>query len=133
MANLTDEQREALNNWTRTQPSLRNAFEYTIGQGVPGTAPPSDGLGDRLIAPEPGSDAEVATLQKEVDFTASDAVIYQGFADPGTESSEALWRITRTTFTTNAPNSDDVAVEFANNDTSFVHIWDDRLTLSYGP
>jgi hypothetical protein len=133
MANLTDEQREALNNWTRTQPSLRNAFEYTIGQGVPGTAPPSDGLGDRLIAPEPGSDAEVATLQKEVDFTASDSVIYQGFADPGTESSEALWRITRTTFTTNSPNSDDVAVEFASNDTSFVHIWDDRLTLSYGP
>jgi len=132
MAYLTDEQRLVLNNWARTEPALRTAFDYTSGQGVPGTAPPSDGLGDRLIAPEPGSAEELATLQKEVDFTASDTIVYQGFSQPGVETSEAAWRITRTVFTTNVPNSDDVTVEFADNDTDFVHIWDNRVGLSYG-
>lgn len=131
MANLTDEQIEVLNNWTRTQPALSGAFDYTNAQGVPGSAPPSDGLGDRLASPEPGSDAELATLQKEVDFTDSDAVIYQGFSEPGTLSSEAKWRISRVTFTANAPNSDDATTEFAESNSDFVHVWDDRLTLSY--
>lgn len=50
MPNLTTAQVLALNNWARTQPALRTAFDYTRSQGVPGTAPPSDGFGDRLTA-----------------------------------------------------------------------------------
>ena len=47
--NLNDAQRLALNDFARTQPTLRNAFDYTLDQGVPGVAaPPSNGLGDRL-------------------------------------------------------------------------------------
>jgi hypothetical protein len=132
MPNFTDAQILALNDWARTQPALRQAFKYTHASGVPDTAPPSDGLGDRLASPEPGSEAELATLQKLVDFTSSDAVIYQGYAEPGSATSDAVWRITRSTFTVNAPNSDDVAVEFALNDPDFVHVWDDRASLSYG-
>jgi hypothetical protein len=131
MANFTQEQIDALNAWTRTQPSLSAAFDYTRSQGVPGSAPPSDGLGDRLTSPEPGSAEEVATLQSEVDFESSDTIIYQGFAEPGVATSAALWRIKRIVFTADAPNSDDVSTTFASDDSDFIHVWDDRLTLSY--
>lgn len=130
--NLTDAQRLALNDWARTQPALRQAFDYTSDQGVPGTAPPSDGLGDRLVAPAPGSDEEVATLQREVDFADSDATIYIGFADPGTATSAASWRVQRVVFTPDSPNSDDVEILFAGNDPGFVHVWDNRTSLTYG-
>ena len=129
MAVLTDAQIEALNNWARTEPTLRTAFDYTRTQGVPGEVPPSRGLGDTLAADD---EDEMATLQREVDFTNSDQFVYQGSADAGTKTSEAKWRITRTEFVPNSPNSDDVIVLYAENDTGFVHVWDDRVSLSYG-
>ena len=45
---LSNDQVLALNNWARTQPALRQVFDYTASQGVPGSVPPSNGLGDRL-------------------------------------------------------------------------------------
>jgi hypothetical protein len=133
MANLTDAQVLVLNDWARTQPALRREFDYTQDQGVPGTAPPSDGLGDRLTAPAPGSEEELATLAKQIDFTLGDTVIYQGSADAGSVTSAAVWRITRATFVANPPNSEDIAIEFADGDSNFDNIWDNRLALSYGP
>ncbi len=131
MPNLTAAQVLALNNWGRTEPALRVEFDYTRSQGVPGTAPPSYGFGDRLAAYEPGSAEELATLQTEVDFESSDTVIYQGFATPGVATSAALWRIKRIVFTADSPNSDDVSATFASDDSDFIHIWDDRASLSY--
>jgi hypothetical protein len=129
MPNLTADMVLALNDWSRTQPTLRREFDYTSSQGVPGAA--SDGLGDRLNAASPGSDDELATLEKQVDFTSSDTVVYQGFADPGSLTSQAVWRITKTTFTSNSPNSDDVEVRFADSNSNFDNVWDDRASLSY--
>jgi hypothetical protein len=129
MPNLTDDQVLALNDWSRTQPTLRREFDYTSSQGVPGAT--SDGLGDRLNAANPGSDDELATLEKQVDFTDSDATVYQGFAEPGALTSQAVWRITKTTFTSNSPNSDDVEVRFADSNSDFDNVWDDRASLSY--
>lgn len=62
---LTEDQILALNDWARTQPALRKDFDYTASQGVPGDAPPSDGLGDRLnsLASEGG----VTTFQDLTD------------------------------------------------------------------
>ena len=54
--NLTDDQKLALNDWARTEPSLRRAFKYTSSEGVPGSS--SDGLGDRLAA-NPPVDSEI--------------------------------------------------------------------------
>jgi hypothetical protein len=34
-------------------------------------------------------------------------------------------------FTADSPNSDDVSTTFASDDSDFIHVWDDRLTLSY--
>jgi len=49
MSNLTDEQVRVLNEWARTQPSLRRVFPYTQGSGVDtqglGTALDSGGAG----------------------------------------------------------------------------------------
>lgn len=42
-------QRDALNNWARTQPGLRGVFGYTNSDGLlGGDGPPSTGLGDIL-------------------------------------------------------------------------------------
>lgn len=130
MGFLTAEQTAALNAWARTQPALRTAFDYIKVPGS-GTDQLADGFGTRLVQPEPGSVEELATLQQEVDFESSDAVIYQGFSDPGVATSEALWRIKRSVFTADAPNSDDVSTTFAGDDAGFIHVWDDRLSLSY--
>jgi hypothetical protein len=129
MGNFTTEQEEALNAWARTQPSLRTAFTYVKSSESDSSL--ADGFGTRLISPEPGSAEELATLQQEVDFESSDTIIYQGFAEPGVATSAALWRIKRIVFTADAPNSDDVSTTFASDDSDFIHVWDDRLTLSY--
>ena len=70
----------------------------------------------------------MATLQKKVDINSTGDVIYTGWAEPGTATSSASWRIKKTVIT--APD-DDVEELFANNSSDFVHIWDDRTSLSY--
>ena len=63
----------------------------------------------------------------QVDFVGTDTV-YKGWADPGTPTSSALWRIQRITF---VGTDEDVVIEWANGNGNFENIWDDHLSLSY--
>lgn len=49
-------------------------------------------------------------------------VIYVGEAQPGTGPSEPLWRIKKV---------DSTSVEWADGDTLFNNVWDDRADLTY--
>ena len=97
---LTDEQIRALNNWARTSPSLRTAFSYTASQGVPGTAPPSDGLGDRLAAESGVSDFYGINV-KQTD----DKQSYRGI-------NTIAFEATNFYLTQNDPNTDEAIVNF---------------------
>jgi hypothetical protein len=72
------------------------------------------------------------TLALQVDDTGgSPQVIYRGEAAAGSLASSAVWRISRITVTTDGGGNDDVATEWADGDTQFNNIWDNRLSLSY--
>lgn len=51
---------------------------------------------------------------------------YEGFAVPGTATSAASWLIRRYTWTDGFPD-----VEYANGESKFDQIWDNRDSLSY--
>jgi hypothetical protein len=121
MANFTlnNKQIEALNDWVRTDPALRRSFPYAPSNGL--------GFGDYLNQLGSATGDDVASLRMEVDFV-SDTLLYQGFADPGTLTSEASWRIMKITFT---GADEDVSRVFANGTNDFVHVWDNRAALSY--
>jgi hypothetical protein len=53
-------------------------------------------------------------------------VTYVGLADPGSATSGALWQIKQITET-----GADIVVLFADGDSNFDKVWDDRLSLSY--
>lgn len=57
----------------------------------------------------------------------SSILMYKADATVGSVESDAVWRISRLTF---APDGD-VTVEWADGDTDFDNIWDNRTTLSY--
>lgn len=65
-------------------------------------------------------------MAMQVDDTTG--TIYQGWAEPGTATSAASWRI-RKIVTSGSP--DDTAITFADGDRSFNNIWDNRASLSY--
>lgn len=57
---------------------------------------------------------------------ASATTTYIGEADPGTEGSAASWRIKRVSVSGSV-----TSIEWADGDTSFNNVWDNRATLSY--
>jgi len=65
-------------------------------------------------------------LVKRVDFI-NDNLLYKGYAAPGSLSSAAVWRIVKIVI----GNDGDVAESYANGDSDFINIWDNRLTLTY--
>ena len=65
-------------------------------------------------------------VRKEVDTT-DDSVIYQGWAKQSTTTSEAKWRIKRTTISGSL-----ITDEWADSNANFDNVWDDRASLNYG-
>lgn len=64
--------------------------------------------------------------KQEIDFV-GDTIIYKGWTQPGTLSSDALWKIQRITFT---GVDKDVTYEWADSG-NYTQIWDDRASLTY--
>lgn len=71
----------------------------------------------------------VAIFAQRIDDTTASTVYYFGEAVPGTLDAVSLWRISRITFIT--PGEDDVDIEWAEGNSNFDNIWDDRLGLAY--
>jgi len=71
-------------------------------------------------------DITMAQLALEYDVVSS-TLSYLGEANPGTATSAASWRIKRLVFDA----SGDITVTYADGDSSFNNIWDNRASLSY--
>ena len=53
--------------------------------------------------------------------------LYRGFATPGTATSDASWRIERFDFSADP----DVTKLYADGETTFTKVWDDRASITY--
>lgn len=68
------------------------------------------------------------TKKKQVlEYDGTGNLIYQGQANPGTLKSEAKWQIKKFTYV--GGNITDI--QFADGNTNFDNIWDNRASLSY--
>lgn len=65
-------------------------------------------------------------MAQQVDDTGS--TLYQGWAEPGSATSGALWRIRRVV---SSGTPTDTAITFADGNRNFDNIWDNRAALSY--
>ncbi len=85
--------------------------------------PPLAGFDVNIIGsvPIPITSASYATRLDE----ASAVITYVGIAAPGSVTSNAVWQIKRLNSTTG------LVVEFANGNSNFTNIWDNRASLSY--
>lgn len=86
-----------------------------VSVSVPGPAGPA------------GPSGEEEMLDTEVDQSVA-GVVYVGQAAPGTSTSQALWRIKRIT-----ESGSSTSIDWAGGTSDFVHIWTNRLSLTYGP
>lgn len=84
-----------------------------------------------LVAGQPGPQGPVGLSEdsmayaRQTDFVGED-VIYKGEAEAGSLKSLPLWRIRKITIV-----NDDISETWADGNTNFDNVWDNRLTLSY--
>ena len=71
---------------------------------------------------------EEEVFAQQIDFITDD-LLYRGEAEPGTATSDPLWRIRRITI--DSGNEGDISTVWADGDNDFNNVWDDRLGLSY--
>ena len=74
----------------------------------------------------PGANTEEEMkTEKRIDFV-GDSVIYKGEAIPGTSNNTPSWQISKITVL-----DEDVTVSWANGNSKFDKVWDDRLSYNY--
>lgn len=97
---------------------------------------PSDGSGKRLRTNERtiGGNVvheefiQIASFTIKIAYDANLNPEYIGEADPGTAVTSAGWRIKKITYDSNQNPTD---VKWADGDTKFDNIWNDRATYTY--
>ena len=73
----------------------------------------------------PQGDGDVAQLNLEMDDTEA-GTLYVGESAPGSETSDAAWRIKRIVET-----GPDLSILWADGNADFDNVWDDRVNLTY--
>lgn len=63
-----------------------------------------------------------------IDQAADEVTYYTGYAAASSATASAVWRIKKTVL---SASSDDVTVTWADGDTLFNNVWDNRLSLTY--
>jgi len=64
------------------------------------------------------------------DYDSNGRIIYQGFAEPGTATSTAGWLIIKFTYEDTDATFSPSSKLFADGNTQFDNIWDDRASLN---
>lgn len=82
-------------------------------------------IGD-TIAGSSGTSPEEELYSKRIDFI-SDLILYKGEAVVGASESNAVWRIRKIII----GNDGDITEIWADGDSSFNNIWDNRATYNY--
>lgn len=118
-----------------------DGFSMLVGNGPPSVGLGNDGdgytdadngdiwlksAGTWSLQGSPNSVA-LTTRLDTIDPAATPEVTYKGEAIPGTLTSAALWRVSRITIQADG----DIEIVFADGDSNFDNIWDNRLSLSY--
>jgi hypothetical protein len=78
------------------------------------------------IGPKGPAGAAIVPRARRKDWSDDLTVCYEGWAEPGSGTSDPVWRIRKTTFV-----GDDSSELWADGNDSYDNVWDDRLTLSY--
>ena len=76
-----------------------------------------------IISQAAGGNMEVNTAEDSVDPD----IVYIGEAVPGSVNSDPVWKITQFV----EDNNGSTFQQFANGDSGYVHVWDDRESLTY--
>jgi len=63
-----------------------------------------------------------------MDYSSATVLLYAGNADPGTLKSAARWQIKKMTYDGNGDLTD---LQWADGNTKFDNVWNDRASLSY--
>lgn len=92
----------------------------------PGQLNPQDLPVSVVIPPITTTPAPPYALALLLDDTEAGGISYVGEADPGTATAAAAWRIKKLIET-----GPDVAVTWADGDSDFDNVWDNRASLSY--
>ena len=71
---------------------------------------------------------EAPALIKRMDYNASNLPIYIGWAAPGSVAGDAVWQITKLSYSGNNVT----LITFADSNTNFDGIWSSRTGLTYG-
>lgn len=101
---------------------------HTIYGDLAGLSELSEPVSITLSADDIDALNEDVVLTERYAHTAFNDVEYAGFADPGSLTSDSVWRIRKFTYDA---NRNVLEVLFAGGTSEFVHKWDDYLTLSY--
>ena len=71
---------------------------------------------------------EAVPYATRIDQAVDGLTYYTGVAAVGSSTASAVWRIKKTVL---SGSSDDVTITWADGDSSFNNVWDDRLSLTY--
>lgn len=80
-----------------------------------------DNVGAKIVV------AHTDVFIQRIAYNASSQPQYIGLAKPGTASSAAGWQIKRLSYS----GTNVTVIEFADGDTKFDNVWDNRAALSY--
>lgn len=82
-----------------------------------------------IITDPTGNEVEVYGLAKRLDYTGGPAgsPVYIGWALPGSLTANAVWKITKLTYS----GTDLVSQVWADGNTKFDNVWDNRASLTY--
>jgi len=81
-------------------------------------------LGEQVVVKVVDTNSQ---FRVELSYDGSDNIEYVGLAEAGTQTSEAKWQIKKLVYS----GGNLVQVLFADGDTNFDNIWDNRASLSY--
>lgn len=85
----------------------------------------------RVVYSTAGGDGDGATVDQVFDTEIDESVagvVYVGQAPPGSSAAAPVWRIKKITESVGGSS-----VNWAGGNSDFIHIWNNRLSLTYGP
>ena len=105
--------------------NLSTSSGNSVGLGSPA---PTDIIGLQAYIIEQVNILSAVEYTRLIDTV--DNIKYIGEAEPGSDTSEALWRIKRAEFLVD-PDTDDIEIKWADGTTAFTATWDDRASYTY--
>lgn len=85
-------------------------------------------IGGEILSPSNPLPTESASLIQKFSYNSSKLTEFQGWAAPGSLAASSVWRIIKYTYNADFLVTD---IQFADGDSNFDNVWDDRAGLDY--